>query len=185
MKKRVILLALCAVTFAIGLFFIVPVIRLLVVAKKEGFFDEAPQQTYQGTRIGNLQAIRTALDLTYESDGQYPDAKTWMDTLFTRMKTDDMNEVTAKEKLHRPGLRPGRFGYALNSAVAGKIKKDVGDPSKAIVVYESQSTAWNAHGDPKKEGLTFDGMGLTVDGSVVYLATMKPLRVPENGATSQ
>ena len=182
MKKRLVLITFCVVAVGLGLFFLVPIIRLAVVAKKEGFFDEAEQRTYQATRRGNLEAIGTALNLTYESDGQYPDAKNWMDTLFTRMKTDDMSEVSAKEKLHRPGLHPGRFGYSLNSAVAGKIKREIGDPAKTIVVFESATTDWNACGDPKKDALTFDGMGLTVDGRLVDVASLKPLaRVDQKG----
>jgi hypothetical protein len=158
----VVVVALIAIGVAV-----VPVARLALAANRAGFFEQAKPETYTASRAGNLKAITTAMDLTYESEGQYPDGAKWMDTLFTRMKTDNLTEAQAKEKFRRPGVPTEKFGYALNSEVAGKIRREL--KPETVVVFESETTEWNASGDLTKA--IKGGLGLTVDGHVVDLGS--------------
>lgn len=160
MNKRVVLVVL-SVALVVGAAFLIPVARLALVANRQGFFESSKPKDYLADRERNLDAIRVALNLTYESEGQFPEADKWMDALFTRMKTDDLTESSAKEKFHRPDVPAGKFGYAFNRAAAGKIKKDL--PPGTVLVYECTQADWNASGDPGADRIP-DGRAITVEG---------------------
>lgn len=131
----------------------------------EGFFDKPPMRAYQGDSKANLRAIYQAMQLYYDSEGQYPYAEGWMDAAWSRLRTADMTEEEAKKKLRRPGLTDG-FGYGFNAAFGAKIKSDVADPAKTPLVFESQSTDWNHSGDPKADGLP-NGASISAEGTLL------------------
>lgn len=157
----------------------VPFVRLGLAANRAGMFTQAKPETYSASRRGNLEAIKTALELAYESDGQFPDAAKWMDTLFTRMKTDNLTEDQAKEKLRRPGAPAGSFGYAMNPAAAGKLKREL-EPG-TVLVFESKAGQWNAVAAPSES--IPGAWGLTVEGQVVDVTTHKTPDEPKPTVT--
>lgn len=123
-----------------------------------------PKRQYNATNEANLKAIQTALLLYHESEGQFPQADGWMDAIQNRLKAYDLAPGEAEKKLMRPDFmgQPNQFGYALNRAVAGKYKDDVGGPETPLV-YESKQRQRNASGEPKTDG---DGIGITIDGRI-------------------
>lgn len=147
----------------------VPFVRLGLAANRAGLLSTAEPEKYSASRAGNLKAIATALQLSYESDGQFPEASKWMDTLFTRMKTDNLSEEQAKEKLQRPGVASGAFGYAMNTAASGKLKREL--PPGTVIIFESVPTGWNASG-PLDKALK-GAWGVTLDGETVELPSGK------------
>jgi hypothetical protein len=120
----------------------------------QGYLMKGGERRYETDRLGNLQAIHTALMLYHDSEGQFPLAEGWMDAIANRLQGGDLTPEEAAKKLVRPELanRPGAHGYALNSAAAGKFKDDVGDPT-TVLVFESKSVAKNAQGDPLVDNL--------------------------------
>lgn len=122
------------------------------------------KRQYAADQIGNLKAIRTALLLYHDSEGQFPQANGWMDAIEPRITASDMAGSEAKKKLVRPDLTgtPKAFGYALNDKVAGKYKDDAGP--RSILVYESHQTGRNSHGNPEKDR---KGYAVSVDGTIL------------------
>lgn len=120
---------------------------------------------YSANAEGNLKAIRTALMLYHDSEGQFPQGAGWMDAIENRMTASDMTGAESKKKLIRPDLAnsPNEYGYALNDKASGKYKDDVG--AKTVLVYESKQVERNAHGDAAKDK---SGAGITVDGTIVH-----------------
>ncbi len=140
-----------------------------------GFFNSVGTRQYKGTLDENLKAIRTALMLYHDSEGQFPNSAGWMDAIRTRIRTDDLSGAEAEKKLMDPayGGKPNVYGFAMNDAASGKYKDDIKD-KKAPLIFESQSTARNAHGDPKKDAPNpphrGGDYGITVDGVIVKLS---------------
>lgn len=121
------------------------------------------KRTYSASNEGNLKALRTALMLYHDSEGQFPMGAGWMDAIQDRIQAGDMEKTEAAKKLIRPDLtgKADQFGYAINDKAAGRYKDDVG--AKTVLVYESKQSARNAHGDPATDR---DGMSITVDGTI-------------------
>jgi len=130
-----------------------------------GFFETATPDKYVASRGANLKAIRNALMLYHDSEGQFPAANGWLDAIRPRMQTNKMTAEEAETKIIRPDLtgKPGAFGYAINSAAAGKYKDDAG-PASTVLVYESTEERANASGEPD---LSDGRLGITIDGKLV------------------
>lgn len=122
------------------------------------------KRTYNANNEQNLAALRTAMMLYHESEGQFPDSKGWMEAVQNRIKAEDMETKEAQKKLIRPDLlgQPGEYGYSMNDAASQKYKDDI--PKSTILLYESKQTVRNAHGDAKTDR---DGYAITVDGKVL------------------
>ncbi|MBS1713858.1 MAG: hypothetical protein JST30_05925 [Armatimonadetes bacterium] len=134
-------------------------------AKKAGLLDDVATEKYQVGRENNLKAIQASLLLSAESEGKLPDAGQWMDQALIRLKTSDLTEAEAKDKLRVPGRGGLDYGYAVNDKLAGK-PLDVKAEAETVLVFESRDASWNAHGDPDKDAAT-GGKGVTVSGKVV------------------
>lgn len=163
----------CAGLALLGYFGYEPV-KLAVGLQKRGFLDKVETEKYEATTNSNLRAIYTALQFAHDSDGQFPDGKNWMDAVSKRIKAGNMDDAEAQKKLIDPAFagQPGKFGYALNDAAAGKYKGDLKD-SKLILVFTSQDASRNAHGNPAtdvaKPARAGGNYGITLDGTVVKL----------------
>jgi hypothetical protein len=128
---------------------------------------------YNATTESNLKAIYTALKLYEDSEGQFPDATGWMDAIQNRIVANDMTGAEAQKKLVSPSLaaQAGQFGYAMNAKASGKYHGDL-DP-KMPLIFDSNDTARNAHGDPSsllpKPPRAGQNMGIAVDGTILKL----------------
>lgn len=131
---------------------------------QEGAFSHETHN-YTGTTTENLRRIRTALMLYHDSEGQFPEASRWMDAAQDRLQTADLNKGEGIKKLVRPDLiqSDGGYGYAFNDACSKKYKDDLKDP-KTILVFESNDTNFDAHGDPAK---IRKGLAITIDGTIL------------------
>ncbi len=130
---------------------------------RAGFFEQAEQGSYDPDVEKNLVAIHRALTLYVESEGALPPAETWMDAAWLRLQTRDLPKEEAKEKLVNPNVARGadQYGFAYNPALAGKHPDDVADKATPLV-WESEATAWNAHGGRPRPG----GAQVSVAGEV-------------------
>lgn len=159
--KRVVLglFALCVVGLVV---WIGPVVRDLYT---HGFFDSSTTRTYHGDDTSNLKAIRTALLLYHDSEGQFPDASGWMDAIENRIEASDMSHQDSEKKLVRPEFQgqKGKYGYSMNDAASGKYKGDLHDP-KMVLVFESDDTRRDAHGPASSFK---SGIGISLDGTIV------------------
>lgn len=135
-------------------------------AKKSGWLDDVEVDKYQAGRENNLKAIHKALVQAAESDGQFPPAATWMDAALIRLKTSDLTEEETKIKLRVPGQDNGGYGYAINVVIAGKKPEELKSVQDAVLVFESNKSAWNASGDPDKDARKA-GKGITLAGEIV------------------
>lgn len=99
----------------------------------------------------NLHELALALKQYEASEGQYPEGDKWMDQIGRNLILNDLPKKEAEKKLMRPGVAEGEYGYALNDKVAGRYKGDL--PKGTILLFESKSTARNAHGDPKRDAI--------------------------------
>jgi len=118
----------------------------------------------------NLKALSTALKLYHDSEGQYPDAAKWMDQIAPRLILNDLPKKEADKKLVRPDLTgtADAYGYAMNDAAGGKYKDDL--KKGTILLFESSSTARNAHGNPSDaKEYKAGGRALTIEGTLVNL----------------
>ncbi len=131
--------------------------------------DISGTEAYQGDIKDRLKAMHTAADLFHASEDSYPKADKWMDDLLIRLQTQNLKKGEAERKLKRPDVEatPDQYGFAINTAVAGKYKGDLKDP-KTIIFFESKDTKKNAAGDPKLDGKP-GGAGITVSGEIVKL----------------
>lgn len=151
----------------------------LLTFYRAGFFDDlspTEMRKYQGTTRDNLKAIRTALLLYHDSEGVFPAGAIWMDEVKKRIQTKDMADAEALKKLVNPLVRPSApnvFGYALNSVIGGNYRDDLPLKGKTILVFDSASTKWNAHGDPARDLAKPPRAGgtlaITLDGEIVKL----------------
>lgn len=162
--KRV-LLSVVVLGLGFAVWFYGPLIRGLWRA---GFFDpKPPARAYEGDSKDNLRMLRTALLGYEESEGIFPEGAGWMDAIQNRLKTDDLKKGEGAKKLIRPDLlgQEGKFGYALNDKLSGQYHGDIKDP-KTPMIFESEPTERNAHGDPGKLGRK-GGLVITVDGTIM------------------
>lgn len=146
--------------------------KTLSDASKAGLLDETKTEKYQASRDNNLKAIHRALMLAADSDGEFPEATKWMETALIRLKTSDISEDEAKEKLKIPGLGPTEFGYALNTVFGKAHPGEIKVKSDAILVYESKDASWNAHGNPETDGRD-GGKAVTFGGEIISLPPPK------------
>lgn len=149
----------------------------LLAFYRAGLLDFSPveMREYQGTSRDNLKAIRTALMLYHDSEGVFP-GKAWMDEVRKRIQTKDMPQSEALKKLVNPLLRPtapNAFGYSLNSEVCGKYVDDLPEKDKTILVFDSQSTKWDAVGTPSKDKASpprpGGNLAILVNGEIIEL----------------
>ena len=131
--------------------------------------DVSGTEAYQGDVKDRLKAMQTAAELYHSSEDMYPKADKWMDDLLIRLQTQNLKKGEAEKKLKRPDLEstPDQYGFAINTAVAGKYKGDIKDP-KTILIFECKDTKKNAVGDPKSDGKP-NGEGITISGEIVKL----------------
>ena len=172
MRKAKIKLAIWLVlSLALGTVVTFVCVPLFKVARHIGLFEHHDMRQYEGSNVQNLHELYRAMMNYHESEGQFPKSGEWMDSVKPRMQANDMKQEEALKKLVNPMLpsKPNSFGYAMNDAASGKYRKDI-DP-KMPLIYDSANTKWNAHGDPKSEGKTAGGKAITVDGSIVEIAT--------------
>ena len=173
-RRKIIVRAFCiCIVGFVGYYAITafPAIRDLYRA---GIFDTLGERKYTGTTIDDLKAIRTALMLYHESEGQFPASDHWMEAIQQRIRTDDMSGKEAAKKLIDPVFsgQPGKYGFAMNDATSGKYKGDIKDP-KTPLVFESQDPSRNAHGDPIKlapvPAHAGGNLAIAVDGTILHL----------------
>jgi hypothetical protein len=140
---------------------------VVISAKRAGLLDPTEAEKYQPSREANLKAIAVALNLVHDSDGVYPDATKWMDSIGNRLQRNGMTAADAQQKLIRPGLDPksGQFGYAFNRKVAGKYRGDL--PKGTLLITESRNLARNAASDGELESGLW---GVTIEGTLVKTA---------------
>lgn len=151
MKTRKRLAIGCSVTLVViaGLvIWLGPVVR---AAYKVGLFSADVRRKYNGDRVQRLKALYVALMSYQKSEGQFPDGKTWMDDIKDRLFAADMDHSQSLKKLHDPALSdPNQYGWALNSAVAGKYIGDIKNPASTPLVFTSSDLSKNACGTPQK-----------------------------------
>lgn len=149
--------------------FLTPFGRGLRDILKSGIFVEAKQERLSATVDDQLKMMFAAAMTHHQSEEKFPEASTWMDDLLKRMQTQNLLPGEAEKKMIRSDLvgQPGKFGFALNSAVVGKYKGDLKDES-IILIFTSKIDSKNATGEPKSDGLP-GGKGITLKGDVVNL----------------
>ncbi len=140
---------------------------VLISAKRAGLLDATEAEKYQPSREANLKAIATALNLVHDSDGVYPVAGKWMESIGNRLQRNGMTAADAQLKLIRPGLDPksGKYGYAYNQKVAGKYRDDL--PKGTLLVVESRNLARNAASEGEIEAGLW---AVTIEGTLVKTA---------------
>jgi hypothetical protein len=144
---------------------------LLLALYNKGFLDSLVRHDdttkYIGTSTDNLKFLRTALMGYQESEGQFPQASGWMEAIQNRLGTDKLKKGEGMKKLVAPEFlgQDGKYGYALNDAVAGKYDGDLKDRN-TLMIFESTTTERNAHGDPAKLRKA-GGIAITLDGQIV------------------
>lgn len=137
-----------------------------LTAYRQGFLEGTRMREFSGGAIDNLRALHTALMLYHDSEGQFPAASGWMDAIEPRLRTADMKPEEAAKRLKDPRLSdPAAYGFALNTAVAGKFKDDVGD-GKTVLVFATSKTGRNASGDPKADARREAPLAISIDGTV-------------------
>lgn len=165
-KTKRIVLAVIGVSLAGLCWWLSPLIRAVM---KVGLPTGTEQRVYEATSIENLQAIRTALLLYHDNEGQFPAADGWMDGIRPMLKTHDLSFEEAAKKLMNPAisdLKPGEFGYSMSTEVSAAFRGDLKETS--ILVFESPGDRKrNASGAPKtskgNHGITLDGNVVTIE----------------------
>jgi hypothetical protein len=124
---------------------------------------------FEGDTVAHLKALHVAAGVYHQSEEKFPETAAWMDDLLPRLKTGDLAQGEAEKKLVRPDLQAesGKFGYSINSSLAGKYQGDLKD-EKAVLFFESAKTDKNASGDPTKDGKP-GGKAITFKGEIVSL----------------
>lgn len=143
-----------------------------------GFIDQylSPEaaRKYNASNEQNLKSLYKAMLQYHESEGQFPQARGWMDGIRSFGAASDLAKGEADKKFVNPEFagKPGKFGYAMNDAASGKYKGDLKDP-KMPLLFESSDTSRNAHGDPKllmpKPPRAGGNLGIAVDGTILKL----------------
>lgn len=161
--KRVIWGVVIVAVLGAGWFYVPPIWHIL---HGTGVLESHPNRTYQASNVGNLKALYTAMMKYHETEGQFPDAKKWMDELKSRIRADDMSKSESAKKFVNPmfASKAGVYGYAMNQIAGGKYKGDLN--GKTPLIFDSDETAWDACGDPKKI-MVKNGKAITVDGTII------------------
>lgn len=164
-KTKRIVLGVVGVSLALLCWWLSPLIRAVM---KIGLPSDTQPRVYSATSIENLQAIRTALLLYHDNEGQFPVAEGWMEGIQPMLKTNDLSVEEAAKKLVNPGLsdpKGGEHGYSLNQQASAAFRGDLKDTT--ILVYESPADRKrNASGDPSSSK---GNHGITLDGNVVTI----------------
>ena len=108
-----------------------------------GVITEGPPESTDWEAQSRIRDLASALRSYAAHHGnKLPPAATW---------TDEMEKYCLDRSiLHRKGLKPGEFGYAINVNAAGKPLPDNWEQQRAVViVYESTDLSRNAAGDPE------------------------------------
>jgi hypothetical protein len=155
-------IAVVVAALGLGVVFVAPIVSVFNDFVRAGFFQGQEKSVYSGDSEDNLRAIHRALKLYADSEGALPPADRWMDEAWIRLQTRDLSQDEAKKKLQAPGASLGEFGYAFNSALAGKHPEDVQDGSTPMV-FESPDKSWNAHALKAPKG----ALAVTVAGKIV------------------
>ena len=167
-KRRLTWSAVAIVLVAV-VYFLTPIVKLAIGLNKRGFFDAPKAATYVSSTRANLLALYTAMMFVHESDGQFPDDSKWMDAIQHNLKSDTLKTDDAAAKLHDPslGASPDVYGFAMNDACSGKYKGDL--PTGTILIFTSQATGRNAHGNPKTDSAKPPraSLGVTIEGKIV------------------
>lgn len=168
MNRKRIAQVLLVVGLGAAVFFGYPVVQNYLVAKRNGFLDPVKREGYAPTTQGNLKAIHTALMLYADSEGQFPAGSGWMDAIENRLQTNKLKAGEGLKKLKSPRFTGyDEYGYALNTLCAGKYPGDVTDPTKTLLVFDTEESKKNASAAPGT-GLK-GGFGITVSGDIVEL----------------
>lgn len=171
MKKgaKVVIGIAAGLLLGVGGFALSPVGDAALDAYRAGFLTTTKQEEYHGTNDENLRALRTALMLYHDSEGQFPEGTGWMDAISTRLQTADLKPGEGAQKLRHPQAKDGEFGYGLNKVVSGQYVDDLPEKGKTVLLFESNLMGKNAVGDVKELGRTGGGKGITVDGTLVSI----------------
>jgi hypothetical protein len=146
--------------------------------RRAGFLDKQKQHKYTGTSMENLKALYQATMLYYEANAVMPGAEVWMDDLKPYIKTADLKRGEEVKKFVNPRIAAGVgvFGYAFNSALSGAWMENIEDPAHTALIFESNDTVWNAHGDPAElqpdPELDGGNLGVSVEGNAAKLKEM-------------
>jgi hypothetical protein len=137
---------------------------------KTGVLEDKPiDAKYEGDSKARLKALHTAAIAFHQSEEMFPDEDEWMADLLKFMKTSDLKEGEAERKLIRPDLegQKGKYGYAMNKAVAAKYKNDLKDP-KVVMFFECKNPVEQAVGDPAADAIP-KANAITLDGTLIML----------------
>ncbi|MDI9638901.1 hypothetical protein QPK87_28155 [Kamptonema cortianum] len=175
-KRRRIVLIFAGVFLGVGLGLCVWLGPILNAALRVGAFEPQMKRDWNGSNTENLKALHTALSLYEQSEGQLPDASGWMEAIKPYLKTKDISEEDAVNKLRSPSVaeeNPLAYGYAFNKALSGLYFDEVENPAETALVFDSSDLSFNAHGDPKELVPQPERPGgnkaITVEGNVVPL----------------
>lgn len=171
MKKgaKVMIGIAAGLLLGVGGFALSPMGDVALDAYRAGFLTTTKQTEYHGSNEENLKALRTALLLYHDSEGQFPDGAGWMDAISTRLQTADLKPGEGEQKLRRPDAAEGEFGYGLNKVVSGQYVDDLPEKGKTLLLFESKETQKNAVGDVTDLVRDGGGKGITVDGEIVSI----------------
>ena len=155
--------------FAYVGFTFVPVAMTMV---KAGFLDRTVKHEYVGTAEENLKVISTAMKLYHDSEGAYPKGEKWMDSIVTRLKTNDLKKGEEQKKLRNPMVETDQiYGFAFNSECSEKYIDDLKAKGDTILVFATIEPGRNVSGDPEKLAIkTPEGkyvLAITASGTVV------------------
>lgn len=128
------------------------VFRAAMNPRVQEAIKETEQTAYQGNTKDNLMAIHTALQFYIENEDKLPERAGWMDATMNYLRTNNLKDGEEKRKLVVPGKPDGKFGYALNQALAGMGGADLEKQAKTtpLVFESSEGDAWNQVGAPAK-----------------------------------
>ena len=176
--RRVGLGCLTLVILALALLFLTKSGQEVRDLVSHGFLNEylSPEESrkYNASNLQNLKNLFTAMSLYHESEGQFPSANGWMDALKSYGAASDLAKGEAEKRFVAPEFsgKPGQFGYAMNDALSGKYKGDIKDP-KTPLLFDSNDTSRNAHGDPRKllpsPARAGGNLAVAVDGTILKL----------------
>ena len=116
-------------------------------------------------------AKNAVLAYAKEHDGKLPSAETWQDDIrpnYERLYNKAIGEMDPNKmpswvdiKIAKPGEvlecemgSNGKTGFAFNDALGGKNISDFKDPFSTILIWETTSPAYNAHGNPDSRSAT-------------------------------
>ncbi|HWA83448.1 MAG TPA: hypothetical protein VG820_08455 [Fimbriimonadaceae bacterium] len=115
-------------------------------------FARARTSVQERMCISNVRILCAASAMYSEdSDGHLPEASSWMDA--TEKYVDSPRNFSCPVVNHPNAFGPriaGKYGYAVNEALSGKVRKGIADKTREILIFETADTSRNAKGDPAK-----------------------------------